>query len=77
MGASDVHDRLAREFVMKVAAETKDFAELMVVIESAVTASMVLLVRVHGFTPGNAAEMVEAAIGQAMERFAAQDVRHG
>lgn len=72
MGASETHNRLAHEFVMKVVKETKSQSELMVVVESAIFAAMLVLQRVYGLSPAGSVEMVEAAIQQATDRLAAQ-----
>ncbi len=71
MTASETHNRLAREFVMKIGGQTKTHAELMVVIESVVLASMVLSYRLYGVSKYASAEMIEEAINRAIERFTA------
>lgn len=71
MSDADLHNRLAREFVMKVAAETKSHSELMVVIESTVLAAMLISQRAYGLSPSASVEMVEMAVQQATERFTA------
>lgn len=63
------HNRLAHDFVMKVVAETKTHSELMVVVESAVLAAMMVSQRVYGFSPSGSVEMIETAVQQATERF--------
>lgn len=70
MSPSDTHNRLAHEFVMKVVRETKSHSELMVVIESAVLAAMLVSKKVHGLSAAGSVEMIEAAIQQATHRFA-------
>jgi len=69
---SDTHNQLANDFVMKVAASTTTHAELMVVVESALLAVMLVSHRAYGFAPAGAVEMVEMAVQQATDRFAAQ-----
>lgn len=71
MSAVDKHNRLARDFVHQVAAETSTQSEMMVVIESAILACMLVLHKRNGMSPSNAVEMVEEAIHQATHRFAA------
>lgn len=51
---SNRHNRLAAEFVQKVGRETSNGAELMVVVESTMLASMLLLVKVYGTDPSHA-----------------------
>ena len=70
MSPSDKHNELAREFVMKVVRETKTHSELMVVVESAVLAAMVVSRKVYGYAPAGCVEMVEMAVQQATTRFA-------
>lgn len=69
---SETHNQLAHDFVMKVAASTKTHAELMVVVESALLAVMLISHRAYGFAPAGAVEMVDMAVQQATDRFAAQ-----
>jgi hypothetical protein len=66
---SEKHNRLAREFVMMAGRETRDQAELMVLVESAITASMLLLVRQHSLNPSHASTFIESAVQNATERF--------
>lgn len=70
MTSSGIHNQLAHEFVMKVVRKTKSHAELMVVVESAIFAVMLASHKVYGFSPAGSAEMVEAAIHRATDRFA-------
>ncbi len=63
---------MAQEFVLNVVAQTKSHSELMVVIESAIFATMLVSQRVYRLSPAAGVEMVEAAIQRATERFAAQ-----
>lgn len=72
MSASDKHNRLSHEFVMKVAATTETHSEMMVVIESAILAAMLVSERVYRMKPSACVEMVEMAIQQATARFAAK-----
>lgn len=66
---ADTHNRLAREFVMMAGRETYNGAELMVVMESAMLATMHLLVKLHGVKPTEASIYMEAALQAATERF--------
>lgn len=66
---SDIHNQLAHEFVMKVVRETKSHSELMVVIESALLAAMLVSQRVYNLSPAFSVEMIEMAIQQATARF--------
>lgn len=68
----ETHNRLAQEFVMKVVRETKTDSEMMVVIESVIFATMLVLAKVHKMSPGGSIEMVEMAMHQATERFASE-----
>lgn len=69
MTPSDKHNDLAREFVMKVAGETRTHSEMMVVVESVILATMLVTTRRDGFAPKQAAEFVESAVQAATERF--------
>ena len=69
MDASARHNQLATEFVMKVVRETSSHSELMVVVESAILAAMLVSKKVHGLTAAGSVEMIEAAIQQAKHRF--------
>lgn len=73
MSPAEKHNQLASEFVLKVVRETKTPGDLMVVVESAVAAAMMSLHRLHGVSPAACVEMVELAIQQATERFAARE----
>lgn len=70
MSAAERHNRLAREFAMKAGHETDSSGELMVVLESTIFASMLLLHKLYGVSPAASVEMVESAIHRATERFA-------
>lgn len=74
MSAAQRHNELAREFIMKVAGNTGSHAEMMVVIESVLFGSMLIMQRQYGFTPAITVEFIEAALLQATERFAAREV---
>lgn len=67
---SDIHNRLARDFVMMAGKETDTYSELLVVIESSILATMHLLVTKHGIKPSQASIYLEAALSAATERFA-------
>jgi hypothetical protein len=76
MTPTEKHNALARDFVMRVASETKTDSDMMVVVESSLFAAMLILQRQHGVKPIICTEMVDMAVQQAMERFAAlQDRR--
>ena len=66
---SEKHNRLATEFVMMAGRETSDQSELILLVESAITASMLLLVRQHGLKPNHASTFIESAVQNATERF--------
>lgn len=70
MTPSDLHNRLATDFVHQVAAKVKTHSELMVVVESTILATMLISQKVHGFAPSGCVEMVEMAVQQATTRFA-------
>ncbi len=66
------HDLLAREFITKVAGKTESFSELMVVVESSLFGTLMIMEKLHGFKPSHSVEMVEAAVLQAVERYTAR-----
>ena len=68
-GLGDTHNRLAREFVTLAGTQTKSREELLVVVESAILASMHLLVKLHRVKPTDASVYLEAALQAATERF--------
>lgn len=70
MSAYDRHNQLATEFVQTAGRNTSTDAELMVVVESTLLASMLLLVKLYGMAPPHASMMMEAALQNATERFA-------
>ena len=72
---SEIHNALARKFVLEIAGETDGPSGLMVVIESTIMGTMMLLSRRDGLSPSASAEMVESAIARAMERFVAKNGR--
>lgn len=67
--ATERHNRAAHDFVMGVASEARTHPELMVVIESAILATMLLSRRFYGLPAAASAAMVEAAVQRATERF--------
>lgn len=67
---SDIHNQLAREFIMKAGTETHSHAELMVVVETTMLASLQLMTKLYGKKPGDASIFMEAALQRATERFA-------
>ena len=69
MSKADTHNRLSHEFVMKVVSTTNNHSEMMVVIESAILAAMLVSERVYRIPPAGCVEMVEMAIQQATDRF--------
>lgn len=69
MGASDTHNQLARDFVAMAGTKTHSQGELLVVVESAMLASMHLLVKLYGAKPHHTSILMEAALQNATERF--------
>jgi len=69
MSATEEHNALAREFVMKVAGATRSHSELMVVVESTLLAAMLLSRKLYNLPPHGCVEMVEMAVQQATDRF--------
>jgi hypothetical protein len=67
--SSEVHNRLARDFVTLAGTQTHSREELLVVIESAMLASLHLMVKLHGAKPTHASTLLEAALQNATERF--------
>jgi hypothetical protein len=65
------HNDLGREFVEKAGRETSSFSELLVVVESAILATMLLLTKRDGIAPRDAAVLVDEAVKAATERFIA------
>lgn len=72
MSPSERHNRLATEFVQMAGRQTDNGAELMVVVESTMLASLLLLVKVYDTSPSAASAMMESALHKATERFAEQ-----
>ena len=70
---SDRHNRLAREFVTMAGTQTHSGAELMVVMESTMLATMHLLVRLYAVKPTDASIYLEAALQAATERYPEAD----
>jgi hypothetical protein len=72
MTPSERHNALVREFIELAGRETSSMPELMVVVESVITAAMLLNVRLHGLQPHVATGLVDAAVHAATERFTEQ-----
>lgn len=72
MTPSERHNALAREFVKLAGQETRTVGEISVVLESVITAAMLLNVHVHKVAPQVACGLVEAAVQRAVERFSQQ-----
>jgi hypothetical protein len=70
MTPSERHNKLAAEFVQMAGRNTANGAELMVVVESTMLASLLLLVKAYDTSPSAASAMMEAALHAATERFA-------
>lgn len=70
---ADTHSRLAREFVMMAGHQTQSQAELMVVIETTMLASLKLLTALYGQSPAHASIFMEAALQRATERYVAPE----
>lgn len=73
MTPSEMHNQLAHEFVMKVVRETKSHSQLMVVVESAILAALLVSRKVYHLPAAGCVEMVEMAVQQATDRFAGQE----
>lgn len=69
MSAADTHNQLARDFVTMAGTKTHSQDELLVVVESAILASMHLMVSLYGAKPAQASVLMEAALQSATERF--------
>lgn len=67
--ASEVHNKLARDFVAMAGTQTNNREELLVVVESVMLASLHLMVKLHGAKPAHASTLLEAALQNATERF--------
>jgi hypothetical protein len=72
MTPAERHNALAREFVELAGRETRNFVDLMVVVESTLLAAMLLNTRLHGLQPHVSTGLVEAAVLRAIERFTRQ-----
>ncbi len=70
--AHEAHNKLAHDFVMLVVGRTKSHAELMVVMESAIYATMLVSTKAYKFSPAGSVEFIEAAVQQATVRFTAE-----
>jgi len=66
---SEKHNRLSREFVMMAGTETKSYSELLVVAESTMLATMMLLVKLYGIQPTHASTYLESALHEATKRY--------
>lgn len=75
MSASQRHNDLTKEVIGLIGGRTRTMPELMVVVESLLLATMLLLVRLYGKRPSDASALVEASLQRANERFAEKN--HG
>lgn len=66
---TEIHNALAREFVMRTGKECKSYGEVMVVLESVILGSMRLNCKLFNLKPHVASALVEGAIQRAIERF--------
>ncbi len=73
MTPSEKHNQLSRDFVTRIAAQTDNSSEMMVVIESVILATLLILKKRDGFTAAGSAQMIETAIQAAVERFVAME----
>lgn len=73
--AGSQHNKLAVEFVMMAGKNTNSHAELMVVIESTMLASINLMTAIYEIPPSHASVYMEAALQRATERFAAINIK--
>ncbi|MDY8108303.1 hypothetical protein U0C82_03950 [Fulvimarina sp. 2208YS6-2-32] len=67
--SAELHNELARKFVMDVASQVKTEAEMMVVVESTLLAAMLVMTKGFNAKPGTSVGMIEAAVQRATERF--------
>lgn len=67
---TDLHNRLARGFVIEVAAQTDNQAQMMVVLESVIFASLLILTERDGMTPQAATVMMDECAQEAGRRLA-------
>jgi hypothetical protein len=75
MTPSENHDRLALEFIMTVAYETRSHSELMIIVESVILSAMLVSHEVYRLPSAGCVEMIEMAIQQATARFSAMEAR--
>jgi hypothetical protein len=75
MSAAEKHDALARAFVHRAGRETASAEELLVVLESVVVGTMLLLTRLHDCRADVADGMIEAARARAFERFVEMETK--
>lgn len=75
MTASERHNELVRDFVLRFGRECKTSGELMVVLESLMLAGMELNYRLFQAEPSVASGLVEDAIQRAILRFT--EIEHG
>ncbi len=66
---SERHNELTREFVTKIARETKSAAEMCVILESTILGSMLVCSNVYRMKPAVSAGLIEAAVQRAIERY--------
>lgn len=67
--SAHTHNQLADEFVQKAGRATHNDAELLVVIESTMLATLQLLTRLYGVRETDASIYLERALHRATERF--------
>jgi hypothetical protein len=67
--SSDRHNALAREFVLKVVSETNDIAELMVVMESSIFATLLTAEKLYGLSQKDSIDMLKTAMREATRRY--------
>lgn len=74
MTLSKTHDKLAKEFMLKVVREVIEAggnaADVMVLIESVILAGMILNKKMFNIKDSTSSAMVEEAVNNAIERFA-------
>jgi hypothetical protein len=73
MSRHETHNRLASEFVQRVASQAESVETMMVIMESTILAAMLVLHKKHGMKKQKAAEMIEYSINRAVERFSASN----
>jgi hypothetical protein len=67
--AAQRHNELSRKFVEEIGREARSMPELMVVVESILLATMLLLNKRDNISPRHAAGLVDEAVHRATERF--------